>query len=1151
MKTQMFQGQNFRVGCAAVLFALLFVAPLLAQVAPTGTILGVVKDPTGAAVPNVTITVTNVESNYVRTAVTGADGEYRLPGLPVGHYNIKVELTGFKTESQTGVTLDVAQEAVLNFMLEVGTTEQQVVVTGEAPQVDTTTSSLGHLVNDQQIADLPLNGRNFVDLTLLQTGVTQYANNNFGTNGLFGEFYSANGAPLRSNMYTLDGAIMGNVEAASASSISGLSLGVDGIREYKVMTNSFSAEYGLTMGSQMTIVTKSGSNQFHGDAFEYLRNSALDARNYFDDLYQLPASIPGGGKRIAPFRRNQFGGTLGGPIKKDKTFFFATYEGFRQLWDNPPNLGVTPTFPAACHTPITNLTSIPTVSAGGTITGGPVQFVGSACDPKLKGSATEQVDPFIVPILNLWPNPNIEPGDQFTYLATESNQEDYAQGRIDHNISSSDTLFGRYTFDNANEIYPKIFPLFDFGLIERQQYVTVAENHVFSGALLNSARFSYSRSHVVDNTPSTSNPFAKATTGPQFSCVVNEPMCPINVTSIANFSDTTSTSINNTQDVFTFGDDVFWTKGKHAVKFGALINDFQQYANNAEGYKGTVSFTSIQSFILGQYRNYVVPGPGYDAAKYMLFDTLGFYVQDDYRVLPRLTLNLGLRYEFNTQPTEKRGRQSYFVNPPYSTAPVLGPIVGDPSYKDVSPRVGFAWDVFGNGKTSLRGGFAILYDVANLGGVFALEGLAMPPFGVTYTVTNTAKPASFVLPLPIPSTSGTLQGTSPTTINTNYNSPHMLDFNLAFERQLPFDMALSVAYAGSRGLDLWQPANESNPFCPTSNTFVPQGCAAVTHVVPNALPVWASATSPRLNPFFANFAFFNTGGESWYNALQVNLTKRVGHGLEFQSAYTYSKLLDDTEGLSNSDTSGSQTGLIEDPFNNKLEWGPGNFDVRQNWRFNILYHVPNVHLEGVADKIVNGWWLGSIAAVQTGTPFSPLLSSDREQAGLAGTNGGLERPDYVTASNIAAITAAAQAAGLTTCPTNSTGCIPYNPVIYNPKTVITGTVQQWFNPNMFALQPVGTIGDVGRNTLTEPGLATWDFSLNKDTAVRALGEAGRVQFRAELFNILNHPNFGPAQNGGFFSGSVKDTVEQPAQATGVIATSTPGRQIQFSLKVLF
>ncbi len=1123
--------------CRRVALILFLVSvPAFAQVAPTGTILGAVKDPTGGSVPKASVTVTNLESNYSRTTTTGDDGTYRFPGLPVGSYSVKAETPGFKTETQTGLTLDVAQEAVVNFTLEVGTSQQEVTVTGEAPQVDTTTSSLGHLVNDTQIAELPLNGRNFVDLTLLQTGVTQFQNNNFGTNGLFGEFYSSNGAPLRSNMYTLDGAIMGNVEGASASSILGLSLGVDGIREYKVMTNSFSAEYGLTMGSQMTIVTKNGTNQFHGDVFEYLRNSALDARNYFDELNSLPTSVPGGGRRIAPFRRNQFGATLGGPIKKDKTFFFATYEGFRELWDNPPNVGVTPTLPAACHTPVVN----------------GVQTVTNACDSKLKTGQTENVAPAIQPLLALWPLPNIEPGDQFTYLASELARENYVQGRIDHNISSSDTVFGRYTFDNANGTYPKLFPGFDFGLIERQQYATLAENHIFSAALLNSAHFSYSRSHVLDSTPSTSNPLKTTLTGPQYSCVPNEPLCPINITSIANFSDGSASAIDNTQNVASLGDDVFWTKGKHALKFGVLFNYFQEYANNNEGYKGTITFGTVQSFVLGQYRSYVAPVPGYNAAKFMTFDTLGFYLQDDYHVLPRLTLNLGLRYEFNTQPTERRGRQSYFADPPYSDAPTLGPIVGNPTHRDVSPRVGFAWDVFGNGRTSVRGGFALLYDIANLGGLFALEGQSMPPFGITYTITNVAPLQSLVLPLPIPASAatGSLQGTSPTTINQNYKSPHMLDFNLAVERQLPFGTALSVAYAGSRGLDLWQPANEANPFCPTSNTFVPQGCAGFTTVVPNALPTWMSTTQPRLNPFFANFALFNTGGESWYNALQVNLTKRVGHGLEFQSAYTYSKLLDDTEGLSNSDTSGSQTGLIEDPFNPKIEWGPGNFDVRHNWRFNILYHFPSLRAEGFVDKLVNGWWTGSIVSVQTGQPFSPLLGSDREQAGLAGTNGGLERPSYVTAANLATVTAQAVAAGVTTCPANSTGCIPYNPVIYNPKTVIIGSPQEWFNPNMFALQPVGTIGNVGRNTLTGPGLATWDFSLNKDTPLRALGEAGRLQFRAEMFNLLNHPNFGPAQNGGFLSGSVKDTAEQPA-FTGVIATSTPGRQIQFSLKVLF
>ncbi|MGC2418228.1 MAG: TonB-dependent receptor [Candidatus Acidiferrales bacterium] len=1124
-----------------VLVGLLFLflgTPLLAQVT-TGTILGVVTDSSGAAMPNATVTLQNSDTGYTRKSTTGSDGLYRFSASAVGHYSIQVEAAGFKSVTRQGLTLNEEPPAVVNFTLEVGSAQQRIVVTAEAPEVNTVTSSLNHLVNPEQIADLPLNGRNFVDLALLQPGVTQFANNNFGTNALFGEFYSSNGAPIRSNMYTLDGAIMGNVEGATASSISGLSLGVDAIREYQVMTNTYPAEYGLTMGSQMRIVTKSGTNQFHGEAFDYLRNSVLNSRNYFDFLYTLPSTSPGGGRRIAPFRRNQFGGTLGGPIKKGKTFFFGDYEGFREVLDNPPDVGVTPTIPAACHTPVV----------------GGVQTVDDTCDSKLKPGQTENVAPVMQPLLALWPSPNL-PNNQFTYLSTATTKEDYGQGRIDQNISSADTLFGVYTIDNANEVYPKIFPQFDFGLVERQQYFTLAENHIFSPVLLNSSHFSYSRSHVVDATPSSSNPTKLI--GPDYSCVTGLPMCGINITSIANFSDTSVTAINNTQNIFSFGDDLYWTKGKHALKFGTLINYYQQYADNSIGPKGALTFTSLRSFLLGQYRNYTVPAPGSDAGKFMLFDTLGFYVQDDYRVLPRLTLNLGLRYEFSTQPTERRGRQSYFADPPYSDNYTLGTIVGNPTFRDASPRVGFAWDVFGNGKTAVRGGFAVLYDIANMGGVFALEGLGMPPFVNSFTVTNSkSSPATLVLPLPIPSVSGNpLQGSSPVSVDRNYDTPHILDFNLDVQHQLPFGIALSVAYAGSRGLNLWQPGNEANPFCPTSNTFVPQGCAGITTVVPNfgqfGSPVWANASAPRLNPFYSNFALYQTAGVSWYNALQVNVTKQVGHGLEFQSAYTYSKLLDDTEGISNSDTSGSQTGLDTNPFNRLFDWGPSNFDVRHNWRFNLLYHFPHIGAQGFVGKLANGWWIATIAAVQTGQPFSPLLGADRAQSGQAGTRGGFERMDYVTSANIAAVTAEAVAAGLTTCPPNSfPTCIPYNPVVYNPKTVIIGSPIEWFNANMFTLQPVGTLGDVGRNTLTGPGLANWDFSLNKDTRVGFLGEAGEVQFRAEIFNILNHTNFGPAQNGGIFGGSVGDTVEAPAFPTGPINTATPARQIQFSLKVLF
>jgi hypothetical protein len=1123
-----------KVICLAVLIAMVLGLQGFAQVAPTGTISGLVSDASGASIVNAQVKATNTDTNVTRTATTGSSGGYRFSALPIGRYDVTVTMAGFKTETEKSVILDVGQEAIENFNLAIGAVGQEVVVTAEHAQVDTTSSSLGSLVDSRQIADLPLNGRNFIDLTLLQTGITQFSNNIFGTFGLFGELFSSNGAPLRSNMYTLDGAIMGNIVAASASSIDSESLGLDGIAQYKTMTNSYEAQYGLVMGSQTTIVTKSGTNRFHGDAFEYLRNSVLDARSYFDDLYTLPTSSPGGGDRIAPFRRNQFGGAIGGPIKPDKLFFFATYEGFRELSDNPPTVGITPTIPAACHTPVV----------------GGVETVTNACDSTLQPGQTENVDPVIQPILALWPLPNI-PGNQFGYLSTNTIHEDYIQGRIDDTMSDTDSIFGRYTYDNTNEIYPTVFPQFNDGLVERQQYLTLAERHIFSARLVNSGSFSFSRSRVFDSTPASLNP-ATALIGPQYSCISGNPICAISLPNIPNFGFTTE-AIANVQGIFTVGDDAFWTKGKHEIKFGALFNHYNQYGNQGVGPDGALDFASLQGFLLGDYESYkTYTTQGYNSLKDMLFATLGSYVQDTYHIQRRLNLNLGLRYEFATQPNEKNGRQSYFVDPPYSDNYALGPIVGDPTYKDFSPRLGFGWDVFGNGSTSVKGGAAILYDLTDSGEVFELEGVSMPPYVSGYTVTpeTAGAPATVQFPLPLPSgaSAGSLKGTSPVSINRNYKTPRMYDFNLAIERKLPLDTVLSVAYAGSRGVHLWQPAQEANPRCPTSNTFVPQGCAGITSVA-SGTTVWSNASAPRLNPFWGDFSLFNTYGESWYNALEVNLTNRLSHGLQYHVAYTYSKLLDDTEGIDNADTSGSAPGRPEDPFNLKLDWGPANFDVKSNLHASIMYHFPKAGGNGVVGHMLSGWWTGNIISTETGVPFSPLITTDREQAGLTGAGAGLERVAYVTNANVATLKVEALAAGITTCPANSSGCIPYNPVVYNPKTVITHNINQWFNPNMFALQPVGTVGDVSRNTLREPGLTQWDISLNKDTAWAKLGEGGAIQFRAEVFNVLNHPGFGPAGN-AVFAGSKGDAVEQP-NPTNITSQSNSSRQIQFSIRALF
>jgi len=330
---EMFRTFRFPLWILSAL-VLSFVYPAPAQL-PTGTILGVVKDSSGAAVPGATVTIRNTETGQSRMVTTGDDGAYRMPALAVGKYEVKAEHSGFATETQTGLSLDVSQELVANFTLQVGTTQQQVVVTAEAPIVNTSSSSLGGLVDENKITDLPLNGRNYIDLTIMQAGITtDAAVGHFG--GVTGTWFSSNGAPVRSNYFTLDGAPLWNGLGGSSASGSGTTLGVDGIKEYKVISNSFSAEYGMTMGSQVVMVSKGGTNQFHGDAFEYLRNSALDARNYFD-----PAKIP-------EFQRNNFGASLGGPIKKNKTFFYAVYEGLRQ------KLGVTTVdnvFPTACSQP--------------------------------------------------------------------------------------------------------------------------------------------------------------------------------------------------------------------------------------------------------------------------------------------------------------------------------------------------------------------------------------------------------------------------------------------------------------------------------------------------------------------------------------------------------------------------------------------------------------------------------------------------------------------------------------------------------------------------------------------------------------------------------------------------------------------------------
>src|SRR5712691_1631929 len=405
----------------ALCVSLLTTGRLALSQLPTATILGVLKDSSGAVVPDAAITAKNVETGLTRTAGSAADGSYRVPALPVGAYEVRVEHPGFRTEIRSGLTLAVGQEAVVNLTLQVGAVEQTVAVTAEAPLVNTTSGSLGGLVDERRVAELPLNGRNFMDLTLLQPGITQHRNLNVAASTV-GVWFSSNGAPLRSNNYLLDCALMTNLTQGTSASQDGATLGIEGIREYRVITNSFSAEYGMTMGSQVTMVTKGGTNTLHGSLFEYFRNSALDARNFFD--YKSAASS----RRLPPFTRNQFGGSVGGPIRKDKSFLFGVYEGLRQ------RLGITTitnTIPAACHV----LTNNPCITQP------------TADNPG------RSVLPVVQPLLDLFPSPTL-PNSRLTFPFTQPIKDDYWQAREDQIFSHADTMFVRYTFNDTTETDP-------------------------------------------------------------------------------------------------------------------------------------------------------------------------------------------------------------------------------------------------------------------------------------------------------------------------------------------------------------------------------------------------------------------------------------------------------------------------------------------------------------------------------------------------------------------------------------------------------------------------------------------------------------------------------------------------------------------------
>jgi len=966
-------------------------------------------------------------------------------------------------------------------------------VTAEAPLVNTTSGSLGGLVDEQKMADLPLNGRNYIDLTLLQAGISETKGPSSANVAYTGTYFVSNGATVRSNNYMMDGASMVNLWGASSASTTGSTLGVDGIKEYKVITNSFSAEYGLTMGSQMVIVSKGGTNTFHGDVFEYLRNSALDARNFFDK------SIPANGfRRLPEFQRNNFGAAFGGPIKKDKTFFYGVYEGVRE------RLGVTTidnVMPAACHQPNNIVDNVACLG--------------------LSTPGTTPVAPVIQPILALFPSSNLA-GNQYTYPYTQPSADNYGQMRVDQTISDKDTLFVRYTIQNTTRKQPTSYPQFASDAVSRNQFLTLSESRIVSPTVLNTFRTSFSRTNlnwVLDDAPGMNSP--------QLSLVQGLDMGTVSITGITSIGAAGTSPRLEKQNIFTWSDDLFYTRGRHALKFGTLINHYQQQIVNSQSYTGVANFakigsgTAMSAFVAGAADTIRALTVGSALKRNYHFNTVGFYLQDDWRVLPRLTLNLGLRYEFNTSPVEANGQFAVFKNLATDALPTVSATgFQNPSLKNFSPRLGFAWDVTGNGKTALRGGFDYLYDLVDLqtGANLLQTQIATPPFSnrLQGNKVNLAADVSAGggLPLQFPPTTASL-AYRPT--DWNIKQPAMLVYNLAVERQLPFEMSLTVAYAGSQGRHLMA-EREGNPTIPQG---VPSGGACIQNTgAINTASMLDNGTATacflatdssaldaqnkllfRTNKNFGSTDYFIAANNSSYNALQVGLIKRISKGLQLQSSYTWSKSIDETSGIRTSD---SDTLFWQSGYCQRCERGRSAFDNRHRLVASGLYDLPigkgkKVNLRNrFVNTVVGGWQLGSIVTWRSGFPINPTAGVNR-----ANTNIANDRPD-ATGQSI---------------------------------SLDQPTTNQWFNTAAFTLEPIYTFGNAGRNTVPGPAGFSFDFSTHKDFRIK---EGHELQFRWEAFNVLNHPVWG-----------LPNTSLSSSNFGRITSTNGSMRQMQFALKYVF
>ena len=1086
----------------SIFAAALAVLPTQAQV--SGSITGTVTDQSGAPISAAAVTAKNLETAAVRTSTTDDAGRYLLLSLPVGQYEVRVTKAGFKEAVRSGIQLVIGQEARADLNLQVGALETQVIVTSDVLLVSTATSDISGLVGEQQVKDLPLNGRSYdlllqlnpgiVNLTSLKTGGTGISNSTTANN------FAVSGNRPQQNLFLLNGveytgAAENNMQPGGTS---GMLLGVDAVREFNVQRDSYGAEFGKRPGGQVIIVTQSGSNQWHGAAFEFLRNNALDAPNFFDQ-----GSAP-------PFQRNQFGVSAGGPLRANNTFLFANYEGFRQ------------------HLHQTSAAFVP--------------------DAASRAAAV----PGVQPLLNLWPTPPAGAPDfngiaQVFSSPLQIIREDFGTARIDHIFSPKDSLAAIYTADDGDDFTATPLDPFSADIVAlREQVLSLEETHVFSPTILNTARFGFSRAGYFFTGEPT--PGAPAASVPGF--LLGHPVGAVVVggsaasnpqASLGLAGSNNGSNLRIARNLYTYEDRLTLTHGRNQVSFGAWAQQFQSNETIALSQFGQATFASLQTFLQGTVGTFLFDPSPTEMNWRAWFGAL--YVEDVIRWSPKLTVSLGFRDETSNGWNEPHGRAANYT---FSNGVICSqPHIGTALFTNNNaiflpqPRVGIAWSPLG-AKTVFRAGFGMYNDLQDALGYRTDQNA---PFNPVYSLA-----ALSVSKLPIDPAAAVPAGAKlvPGGVQPDMQTPTLISWSLRVERQLSPNTALTVGYVGSHGYHEIVGVDANEPF-PTVCPAAP--CPAVFPTYDPSLPITSTNSptigfpkgsplagapvpagtyyipfvvpaTPRANPAIANTWTWFSRGDSSYHALQIDLRRRFSRGLSLRGVYTWSKTLDDGDSV-NQTTSSNAPGLVFNPFNLRADKGLATFDVRHAAVINALYALPFGQgqplakgLQGWSGRLVSGWSVSGILTVQSGFPFTPQLSYNPSNSGDTRN--------------------------------------PVRPFLNSnfSGSVVLGNPNQWFNPAAFIAPPSasGFSGNAGRDTYIGPALATWDFSVLKETAIR---ERLNLQFRAEIFNLLNRANFNTPNLIVFTPPTATNLTGLSGTAGAITSTSTTSRQIQFGLKLLW